>query len=174
MRESLSRSFRRTRQVPAPQEDPEIAAQEHQSNYHEDDRNFRREEFEDNLREMGLELEKDEGVSAEVGFINVTEHSLSHPAYQCHSYWNLMMSDYIFHSSLSFDIMQTMIPGMGFLKIHAPWSVLCREAEFMKLKMPTKKVCWKSNSPLKVYWHGQRFWEQFFLRTFKRWGYKNT
>uniref|UniRef100_A0A672FJ30 Anoctamin n=1 Tax=Salarias fasciatus TaxID=181472 RepID=A0A672FJ30_SALFA len=30
--------------------------------------------------------------------------------------------------------------GVGFLKIHAPWSVLCREAEFMKLKMPTKKV----------------------------------
>ncbi|XP_023661670.1 anoctamin-1 isoform X7 [Paramormyrops kingsleyae] len=31
-------------------------------------------------------------------------------------------------------------PGMGFVKIHAPWHVLCREAEFMKLKMPTKKV----------------------------------
>ncbi|KAL0150531.1 hypothetical protein M9458_054124, partial [Cirrhinus mrigala] len=31
-------------------------------------------------------------------------------------------------------------PGVGFVKIHAPWSVLCREAEFMKLKMPTKKV----------------------------------
>ncbi|XP_055754929.1 anoctamin-1-like isoform X3 [Salvelinus fontinalis] len=32
------------------------------------------------------------------------------------------------------------IPGIGFLKIHAPWNVLCREAEFIKLKMPTKKV----------------------------------
>ncbi|XP_039989530.1 anoctamin-1-like isoform X2 [Xiphias gladius] len=32
------------------------------------------------------------------------------------------------------------IPGVGFVKIHAPWNVLCREAEFMKLKMPTKKV----------------------------------
>nr|XP_043892366.1 anoctamin-1-like isoform X2 [Solea senegalensis] len=32
------------------------------------------------------------------------------------------------------------IPGLGFVKIHAPWNVLCREAEFMKLKMPTKKV----------------------------------
>ncbi|KAJ0056463.1 hypothetical protein NL108_008042, partial [Boleophthalmus pectinirostris] len=31
------------------------------------------------------------------------------------------------------------IPDTGFLKIHAPWHVLCREAEFMKLKMPTKK-----------------------------------
>ncbi|XP_031425597.1 anoctamin-1-like isoform X2 [Clupea harengus] len=95
MRDSLMRSFRRTRQTPDPQEDPEIAAQEHQSDYHEDDQNFRREEFEENLREMGLELERDEG---------------------------------------------TTIPGMGFLKIHAPWSVLCREAEFMKLKMPTKKM----------------------------------
>ncbi|CAL8379041.1 unnamed protein product [Arctogadus glacialis] len=32
------------------------------------------------------------------------------------------------------------IPGIGFLKIHAPWNTLCREAEFLKLKMPTKKV----------------------------------
>ncbi|KAF5905064.1 anoctamin-1 isoform X1 [Clarias magur] len=31
------------------------------------------------------------------------------------------------------------IPDVGFLKIHAPWQILCREAEFMKLKMPTKK-----------------------------------
>ncbi|XP_029010357.1 anoctamin-1-like isoform X2 [Betta splendens] len=34
----------------------------------------------------------------------------------------------------------TKISGVGFVKIHAPWNVLCREAEFMKLKMPTKKV----------------------------------
>uniref|UniRef100_A0A096LYC8 Anoctamin n=1 Tax=Poecilia formosa TaxID=48698 RepID=A0A096LYC8_POEFO len=31
------------------------------------------------------------------------------------------------------------IAGIGFLKIHAPWAVLCREAEIMKLKMPTKQ-----------------------------------
>ncbi|XP_054863440.1 anoctamin-1-like isoform X2 [Amphiprion ocellaris] len=64
-------------------------------NGHEDHKAFRREEFEGKLRDMGLELEKEE---------------------------------------------VTKIPGVGFVKIHAPWNVLCREAEFMKLKMPTKKV----------------------------------
>ncbi|KAM4572726.1 anoctamin-1 isoform 2-T2 [Odontesthes bonariensis] len=64
-------------------------------NGQEDQKSFMREEFEGKLREMGLELEKDE---------------------------------------------EAKIPGVGFVKIHAPWTVLCREAELMKLKMPTKKV----------------------------------
>ncbi|XP_072242907.1 anoctamin-1-like [Leuresthes tenuis] len=64
-------------------------------NGQEDHKSFMREEFEGKLREMGLELEKDE---------------------------------------------EAKIPGVGFVKIHAPWTVLCREAELMKLKMPTKKV----------------------------------
>ncbi|XP_021525394.2 anoctamin-1 isoform X7 [Aotus nancymaae] len=63
--------------------------------YHEDDKRFRREEYEGNLLEAGLELERDE---------------------------------------------DTKIHGVGFVKIHAPWNVLCREAEFLKLKMPTKKM----------------------------------
>lgn len=42
--------------------------------------------------------------------------------------------------SLFIFVFQNKIPGVGFLKIHAPWEVLCREAEFMKLKMPTFKV----------------------------------
>uniref|UniRef100_A0A672Y580 Anoctamin n=1 Tax=Sphaeramia orbicularis TaxID=375764 RepID=A0A672Y580_9TELE len=92
LRRSLS--MRSSRAPLQPKEDPEIAAQDHRTDYHEDDKRFRREEFEENLLETGLELEKDEG---------------------------------------------TKIPGIGFLKIHAPWNVLCREAEFMKLKMPTKK-----------------------------------
>uniref|UniRef100_A0A667ZF68 Anoctamin dimerisation domain-containing protein n=1 Tax=Myripristis murdjan TaxID=586833 RepID=A0A667ZF68_9TELE len=75
-----------------PVADVELGCQGESLDYQEDDKRFRREEFEGNLRDMGLELEKDEDVS------------------------------------------------IGFVKIHAPWSVLCREAEFMKLKMPTKKV----------------------------------
>ncbi|XP_068172569.1 anoctamin-1a isoform X2 [Antennarius striatus] len=88
-------SLRSSRAPLQPKEDPEIAAQDQQSDYHEDDKRFRREEFEENLLETGLELEKDES---------------------------------------------SKILGIGFLKIHAPWNILCREAEFMKLKMPTKKV----------------------------------
>uniref|UniRef100_A0A4W5P0V5 Anoctamin n=1 Tax=Hucho hucho TaxID=62062 RepID=A0A4W5P0V5_9TELE len=93
LRRSLS--MMRSGDTPPSKEDPEIAAHKHRLDYHEDDKRFCQTEFEDNLREMGLELEKDEG---------------------------------------------NKIPGIGFLKIHAPWNVLCREAEFMKLKMPTKKV----------------------------------
>ncbi|XP_051757647.1 anoctamin-1a isoform X2 [Ctenopharyngodon idella] len=91
---SNSCCLRRKRTSSPSHEDPELAAQEQRLDYHVDDQRLRREEFEENLCEMGLEMEKDEG---------------------------------------------TKIPGVGFLKIHAPWEVLCREAEFMKLKMPTIK-----------------------------------
>ncbi|OXB73602.1 UNVERIFIED_CONTAM: hypothetical protein H355_002055 [Colinus virginianus] len=73
----------------------ELGDSEPQADCHEDDKRFRREEYEGNLVEAGLELEHDE---------------------------------------------DTKIHGVGFVKIHAPWNVLCREAEFLKLKMPTKKM----------------------------------
>ncbi|XP_076878421.1 anoctamin-1 isoform X4 [Brachyhypopomus gauderio] len=94
---ALTRSLRGGRHPPprSARPDPESGHAESAADHHEDDKRLRREEFENNLREMGLELEKDEG---------------------------------------------TKTPGVGFVKIHAPWNVLCREAEFMKLKMPTKKV----------------------------------
>ncbi|XP_071472074.1 anoctamin-1 isoform X2 [Marmota flaviventris] len=74
---------------------PVDAAPEPPVDFQEDDKRFRRDEYEGHLLEAGLELERDE---------------------------------------------DTKIHGVGFVKIHAPWSVLCREAEFLKLKMPTKKM----------------------------------
>uniref|UniRef100_A0A673GEQ5 Anoctamin n=1 Tax=Sinocyclocheilus rhinocerous TaxID=307959 RepID=A0A673GEQ5_9TELE len=94
---AFTRTLRRGREPPppAPKDDAEVGSPHHSMDHHDDDKCLRREEFESNLMEMGLELERDE---------------------------------------------ETKTPGMGFVKIHAPWSILCREAEFMKLKMPTKKV----------------------------------
>lgn len=60
---SNSCCLRRKRTSSPSHEDPELAAQEQRLDYHEDDQRLRREEFEENLREMGLEMEKDEGVS---------------------------------------------------------------------------------------------------------------
>uniref|UniRef100_A0A8C9VBT9 Anoctamin n=1 Tax=Scleropages formosus TaxID=113540 RepID=A0A8C9VBT9_SCLFO len=53
-----------------------------------------REEFEANLADAGLEIERDK------------EHK---------------------------------VHGVGFVRLHAPWQVLSREAEFLKIKLPTKK-----------------------------------
>lgn len=36
---------------------------------------------------------------------------------------------------------QHKVYGQGFVRLHAPWQVLSREAEFLKIKVPTKKVC---------------------------------
>uniref|UniRef100_A0A8C3FLD3 Anoctamin n=1 Tax=Chrysemys picta bellii TaxID=8478 RepID=A0A8C3FLD3_CHRPI len=61
----------------------------------EEERREQREEYERNLVEAGLEIEKD---------IENKSH------------------------------------GLSFVRIHAPWNVLSREAEFLKIKMPTKKM----------------------------------
>ena len=73
---AFTRSLRRGRAQPPPpppppppsppaKGDPEAGGTtNHSLDYHEDDKRLRREEFEGNLREMGLELEKDENVSS--------------------------------------------------------------------------------------------------------------
>ncbi|NWI74028.1 ANO2 protein, partial [Dryoscopus gambensis] len=61
----------------------------------EEERRLQREEYEHNLLEAGLEIEKDP---------------------------------------------ENKIQGLSFVRIHAPWQVLSREAEFLKIKMPTKKM----------------------------------
>lgn len=60
-----SLNIRSRRAEAQPKEDPEIAAQDQRTDYHEDDKRFRREEFEENILETGLELEMDERVRAE-------------------------------------------------------------------------------------------------------------
>ncbi|XP_008853191.1 anoctamin-1 isoform X2 [Nannospalax galili] len=90
-----ARSVRQDQPLPGKGGLVDAGSPETPMDYHEDDKRFRREEYEGNLLEAGLELERDE---------------------------------------------DTKIHGVGFVKIHAPWHVLCREAEFLKLKMPTKKV----------------------------------
>ncbi|XP_063120216.1 anoctamin-1 isoform X10 [Rattus norvegicus] len=90
-----TRSVRQDQPLPGKGSPVDVGSPEAPMDYHEDDKRFRREEYEGNLLEAGLELERDE---------------------------------------------DTKIHGVGFVKIHAPWHVLCREAEFLKLKMPTKKV----------------------------------
>uniref|UniRef100_A0A8C5TXC8 Anoctamin n=1 Tax=Malurus cyaneus samueli TaxID=2593467 RepID=A0A8C5TXC8_9PASS len=93
--DSSVRSSKQDQPLPGKGVQLEMGEGEPHVDYHEDDKRFRREEYEGNLVEAGLELERDE---------------------------------------------DTKIHGIGFVKIHAPWNVLCREAEFLKLKMPTKKM----------------------------------
>ncbi|KFW86276.1 Anoctamin-2 [Manacus vitellinus] len=61
----------------------------------EEEKRLQREEFERNLVEAGLEIEKDPENKSQ---------------------------------------------GLSFVRIHAPWQVLSREAELLKIKMPTKKM----------------------------------
>uniref|UniRef100_A0A8B9CUL3 Anoctamin n=1 Tax=Anser brachyrhynchus TaxID=132585 RepID=A0A8B9CUL3_9AVES len=93
--DTSARSTKQDHPLPGKSVQLEMGESEPPADSHEDDKRFRREEYEGNLVEAGLELEHDE---------------------------------------------DTKIHGVGFVKIHAPWNVLCREAEFLKLKMPTKKM----------------------------------
>lgn len=37
-------------------------------------------------------------------------------------------------------MLQVKTHGPSYTRLHAPWPVLCREAEFLKIKVPTKTV----------------------------------
>uniref|UniRef100_A0A8C4QBJ3 Anoctamin n=1 Tax=Eptatretus burgeri TaxID=7764 RepID=A0A8C4QBJ3_EPTBU len=90
----------------------------------EGEKRRRRDEFEKHLLEAGLHLEKDEEVEPGgcVSELNVL-YSKPQP------------------NNLSPDRWQTKkTHGLGFVRVHVPWHVLLREAEFMKIKMPTKRV----------------------------------
>lgn len=50
----------------------DLGESEPQMDYHEDDKRFRREEYESNLTEAGLELERDEDVINPFSFLRVT------------------------------------------------------------------------------------------------------
>ncbi|XP_078090887.1 anoctamin-1-like [Mustelus asterias] len=84
------------KQVPVRQQEIvlEIDSHQHHETVEEESR-ARREEFEKNLMENGLEIEKDK---------------------------------------------ETKTQGHGYVRIHAPWLVLSREAEFLKIKVQTKKA----------------------------------
>ncbi|KAL0150534.1 hypothetical protein M9458_054127, partial [Cirrhinus mrigala] len=61
---AFTRTLRRGRAPPppAPKGDAEVGSPDHSLDHHDDDKCLRREEFESNLIEMGLELERDEEV----------------------------------------------------------------------------------------------------------------
>ncbi|XP_048863992.1 anoctamin-2b isoform X2 [Brienomyrus brachyistius] len=72
----------------------EVAVEFGPVDHAEEEKIMIREEFEANLIDAGLEIERDK------------EHK---------------------------------VQGVGFIRLHAPWQVLSREAEFLKIKLPTKK-----------------------------------
>lgn len=61
---AFTRTLRRGRHPPPPAHrgDAELGSPDHSADHHDDDKALRREEFESNLLEMGLELERDEEV----------------------------------------------------------------------------------------------------------------
>ncbi|KAI4545981.1 hypothetical protein MG293_002536 [Ovis ammon polii] len=99
----------------------------------EEERKEQREEFEHNLMEAGLELEKDLEVLWQqqeslpmLALSGVARH-LDRPGAVGRGLWQG-------------QFLESKSQGSVFVRIHAPWQVLAREAEFLKIKVPTKKM----------------------------------
>ncbi|MGH0135907.1 UNVERIFIED_CONTAM: hypothetical protein FKN15_060350 [Acipenser sinensis] len=122
----------------------------------EDDRRCRREAFERNLVEAGLEIEKDEEIKNQgTGFVRIHApwHALSREAeflkikvptkqvYEVKEQDGMITALHkVWHKITRPFEPKIKNQGTGFVRIHAPWHALSREAEFLKIKVPTKQV----------------------------------
>ncbi|XP_035662539.1 anoctamin-1-like isoform X3 [Branchiostoma floridae] len=86
----------------------------------EDQKARRRREFEKNLIEAGLDLERDDEGARTKKCVTALLSQL--------------------HGSQIASREPTKDHGMCFVRLHAPWKVLSQYAEILKIKMPTKKI----------------------------------
>lgn len=63
-----------------------------------------------------------------------------HLAHCCRTFEENLLSEGLQLEYASADFVSTDSQRLAFVKIHAPWEILCRYAEVMKLKMPMKQI----------------------------------